>query len=89
MAVPTAIVELQLRHSRLKISRWYRHIARCGTVSDVVKDKEEVLVRRANRRCFDCASCDETARGFAQDDTSYINQSLRLRLFLYQAITYA
>jgi len=53
--------------------RWYRHMARCGAV---VKDKEKVLARRANRRSFDCASRDETARGSAQDDTLYSNQSI-------------
>jgi len=56
-------------------------MARCKTVADVVKDKEKVLARRANRRSFDCASCDETARGSAQDDTFYSKQSLRLDTF--------
>jgi hypothetical protein len=45
-----------------------------------VKDKEKVLGRGTNRRSFDCASCDETARGSAQDDTSYSKQSLTLRM---------
>ena len=57
-------------------------MARCKTVADVVKDKEKVLGRRANRRSFDCASCDETARGSAQDDTFYIKQSLTLGLYV-------
>jgi hypothetical protein len=55
-------------------------MARWGTVADVVKAKEKVLARGANRRSFDCAFCDETARGSAQNDTFYINQSLTLRI---------
>ncbi len=43
------------------------------------------MARRADRRSFDCASRDETARGSAQDDTFYINPSLTHD----QSITYA
>jgi hypothetical protein len=40
------------------------------------------IALRANRRSFDCASRDETARGSAQDDNFYITQSLKLKLYV-------
>jgi len=48
----------------------------------VVKNNENISIRRANRRSFDSASRDETARGSAQDDNSSINQSLTLNLYV-------
>src|ERR1700693_2390349 len=49
----------------------------------VIKDREianpgrrQTVALRADRRSFDCASCDETARGSAQDDNFYMNQAL-------------
>ena len=51
---------------------------------------EKVLALRANRRSlrqaqgrlFDCASRDETARVSARDDNFYVNQSLKLELYV-------
>jgi hypothetical protein len=43
---------------------------------------EKVLALRANRRSFDCASRDETARGSAQDDNFYILRSLKFGLYV-------
>ena len=33
-------------------------------------------------RSFDCASCDEAARGSAQDDSFVVDQILRSRLYV-------
>jgi hypothetical protein len=46
------------------------------------KKLEEVPALRANRRSFDCASCDETARGSAQDDNLYLYRSIKLKLYV-------
>src|ERR1700731_3680056 len=52
---------------------WLRRKAEPREYSDMeVKDLKKIAVVRANRRSFDCASCDETARGSAQDDISII-----------------
>src|SRR6266851_2496233 len=66
---------MPLSLERTQPFRVYRHIERRGTAANRQKDTEKVPARRANRRSFDCASRDETARAFAQDDNFYINQS--------------
>jgi hypothetical protein len=48
----------------------------------IVKNIEKVFVLLANRRSFDCAFRDETARGSAQDDSFYILSSLNFRLYV-------
>jgi hypothetical protein len=50
---------------------------RRGTGANGPNNIEKVPALRANRRSFDCASRDETARGSAQDDNFYINPSLK------------
>ncbi len=39
-------------------------------------------LRQAQGRLFDCASRDETARVSARDDNFYVNQSLKLELYV-------
>ena len=56
----------------------YRHIERRGIGANRRKNMEKISVLQANRRSFDCASRDETARDSAQDDTFYILQSLSI-----------
>jgi hypothetical protein len=44
-----------------------------GVKQMAAKDLEKVCALQADSRSFDCASCDETAKGFAQDDNSISN----------------
>jgi hypothetical protein len=76
--------------SGLRIARPYRHLERLVIGPDLFGKPRKHLAHRANRRSFDCAqdrlfdcaSRNETARRFAQDDNFYINHPLALNLYV-------
>src|SRR6202012_3796943 len=74
---PLAILlrEASLRMTLLLSIRCLPEVLPLGERATVIfsmgcQNNEEWCRVRANRRSFDCASRDTTARGFAQDDTS-------------------